>query len=73
MNVEPWVWFLTVGVLSAVIIGDLIYQVRKPHEPTFRESAIQSVIYIALALAFTFLVSEVWGGQYGRVPCRLHH
>jgi tellurite resistance protein TerC len=48
-----------------VILGDLIYQIRKPHEPTFKESAIQSVIYIGLALLFTFLVTEVWGARFG--------
>ena len=65
MYVEPWVWILTVVTLSTVILVDLIVQVRRPHEPTFRESAIQSVIYIGLAVAFTLVVSEVWGGQYG--------
>jgi len=65
LQIEPWVWLLTVGVLSLVIIGDLIVQVRRPHEPTFRESAIQSVIYISLGLLFTFVVWGAWGGQYG--------
>lgn len=65
MQVEPWVWILTVGVLSLVIVADLIVQVRRPHEPTFRESAIQSVIYVSLGLLFTFLVWAIWGGQYG--------
>jgi tellurite resistance protein TerC len=65
LNVELWVWLTTVAVFSAVIIGDLTYQVRHPHEPTFRESAIQSSIYIGIALLFTFVVSGIWGGQYG--------
>jgi len=42
----------------------LIYQIRHPHEPTFKESAIQSAIYMGLALAFTFVVGHLWGGQY---------
>jgi tellurite resistance protein TerC len=65
LNVELWVWLTTVAVFSAVIIGDLTYQVRHPHEPTFRESAIQSSIYIGLALLFTFVISGIWGGPYG--------
>ena len=65
MQIEPWVWLLTVGVLTLVIVGDLIYQIRRPHEPTFRESAIQSIIYVSLGLLFTLLVWAVWGGQYG--------
>ena len=65
MVVAPWVWQLSIGLITLVILGDLIYQIRKPHEPTFKESAIQSVIYIGLALLFTFLVTEVWGSRFG--------
>jgi tellurite resistance protein TerC len=64
MVVELWVWLLTVGVLSAIILGDLIYQIRHPHEPTFKESAIQSIIYITAALLFTFVIAWVWPGDY---------
>ncbi len=65
MFVAPWVWQLSIGLITLVILGDLIYQIRKPHEPTFKESAIQSVIYIGLALLFTFVVNEVWGARFG--------
>lgn len=64
MVVELWVWLATVGVLSAIILGDLIYQIRHPHEPTFRESAIQSIIYISAALLFTFVIAWAWPGDY---------
>ena len=64
MNVELWVWLVTIGVLSLVLLGDLIYQVRHPHEPTFKESAIQSTIYVSLALLFTFVIAWAWPGQY---------
>jgi tellurite resistance protein TerC len=62
LNVELWVWLLTIGVLSAVIVGDLVYQIRHPHEPTFRESAVQSAIYVTLALLFTFVIAWVARG-----------
>ncbi len=64
MQVDIWVWLITIVAFSTVIIGDLVYQVRHPHEPGFRESAIQSVIYISLALLFTLVISLVWPGQY---------
>jgi tellurite resistance protein TerC len=64
MNVEVWVWLVTIGAFSLVILGDLIYQIRHPHEPTFRESAVQSVIYISLALLFTFVIAAVWPGDF---------
>lgn len=64
MQVDIWVWLITILAFSTVIIGDLVYQVRHPHEPGFRESAIQSVIYVSLALLFTLVISLVWPGQY---------
>jgi tellurite resistance protein TerC len=39
--------------------------VRVPHDPTFRESAIWSSVYIALAVVFGFFIWWQWGGQFG--------
>jgi tellurite resistance protein TerC len=64
MNVDLNVWLITIGALVAVIVFDLIYQIRNPHEPTFKESAIQSSIYMAVALAFTFVIGHFWGGEF---------
>ena len=61
MNVAPWIWYLSVAIISLVIVGDLIYQIKRPHEPSFKEAAIQSTIYVGLALLFTVVVSDVWG------------
>ena len=65
MSVEAWIWIVSIAAIAVVIIGDLIVQVRKPHEPTFKESAIQYVVYFGLALMFTLLVTEVWGSGFG--------
>jgi tellurite resistance protein TerC len=65
MNVEQWIWFLSVGIISLVILLDLIVQIKKPHEPTFKESAIQYTVYFGLALMFTLVVNEVWGSRFG--------
>ena len=64
MQVDLWVWAVTIGVLTAILVIDFVYQIRNPHEPTFRESAIQSTIYIVLALLFTFVIGAVWGDQF---------
>lgn len=64
MQVDLWVWAATIGVLSLILLADFIYQFRRPHEPSFRESAIQVSIYITLALLFTFVIGGAWGGDY---------
>ena len=66
MYVDIWVWVATFLILATVLTVDFIYQVRNPHEPTFRESAIQSAIYIILALLFTFVVGGIWGPQFAQ-------
>jgi tellurite resistance protein TerC len=64
VNVELWVWAATIGVLTTILLVDFIVQFRNPHEPTFKESAIQVSVYITLALLFTFVIGGVWGPQY---------
>jgi tellurite resistance protein TerC len=64
MTVSLPVWGATIAVLVLVMGLDIWYQVRHPKEPSFRSSAIQSVIYIGAALAFTGVIAAVWGGRY---------
>lgn len=65
MNVSLEAWIITVVVLTGVIVIDLLVQLRRKGEPSYRESAIMSTIFIALAIAFAPLVTWIWGPQYG--------
>jgi tellurite resistance protein TerC len=65
MHIETWVWVVTVLSLVGLIAFDLIYQSQHPHEPSFKESALQSMLFIGLAVVFGWFVAQVWGGQYG--------
>lgn len=65
MNVSLEIWIVTVVILTGVIVIDLIVQLRRKGEPSYRESAIMSTIFIALAIAFAPLVTWIWGPQYG--------
>ena len=64
MNVELWVWIVTIVALVGILTTDFVAQARKPHEPTLKESAIQVSMYVSLALLFAVVVGYVWGGQY---------
>lgn len=64
MLVSPEIWWLTASALAVVMIADLIFQVRRKEEPGFKESAFLSVIFMGIALAFTFVIREGWNGEY---------
>ncbi|MBA0128174.1 TerC family protein [Haloechinothrix sp. YIM 98757] len=68
MNVPLWGWLVTVGVISAVLLVDLVFTVRRPHTPSLREAAWWSTFYVLLAFAFGtgvwFLVDPVYGAEF---------
>ena len=63
--VPTWVWLATIGGIAALFVFDFFTHVRKPHEPTFREAAIWSTFYVALALLFGWGVLHFWDRQHG--------
>lgn len=63
--VPTWVWLATIGGIAALFIFDFFTHVRKPHEPTFKESALWSTFYVALALLFGWGVWHFWDRQHG--------
>ena len=65
MSVPVWVWAATIVGVLGLIVFDFYAHVRTPHEPTFRESAIWSSVYIALALVFGVGLLVVWGTDHG--------
>jgi len=58
-------WIVTLGVTIAVLLFDVVYIARRPHEPSMRECALYLVVYIGLAVAFGLWVWSYHGGQYG--------
>ncbi len=61
MSVSVLVWVVTCAVILGLFVFDFFAHVRVPHEPTFKESAIWSSVYIGLAVAFGFVVWALWG------------
>ncbi|MDX6246879.1 MAG: tellurite resistance protein TerC [Kribbellaceae bacterium] len=64
MHVADYVWFITVGVLLALLAFDVFIIGRRPHEPTTRESATAIAFYVGLAIVFGLGVWGFSGGQY---------
>ncbi|MCK2041638.1 TerC/Alx family metal homeostasis membrane protein [Chromohalobacter salexigens] len=65
MHVPLWVWLATVAGIIALFVFDFFSHVRKPHAPSFKESAAWSCVYIALAMVFGAGLWLVWGPQHG--------
>ena len=56
-------WGLTIALIVGLLAYDLIFHVRKPHEPTIKEAAVWSAVYVGLAVAFGFVVLWLDGPQ----------
>ncbi len=52
MTVPTWLWLVTIGGLTAVILLDLLVVGRKPHAVTIGEATRWVLFYVALAVAF---------------------
>ena len=68
METPFYVWALTILFVLALLIFDFYSHVRTPHEPTIKESATWSIVYIAIAILFGvgIGVTSGWtlGGEY---------
>jgi len=65
MGVTTMVWIVTCVAILGLFVFDFFAHVRVAHEPTFRESAIWSTVYITVAVFFGLFVWWQWGGEYG--------
>ncbi|WP_250037401.1 TerC family protein [Paractinoplanes maris] len=58
-------WTLTIGVIVALLALDLAVGVFRPHAVGFREAAVWSIFYIAVAVAFGVVFGQVAGWDFG--------
>ncbi|WP_125131113.1 TerC family protein [Microbacterium sp. 10M-3C3] len=65
MQVTPLIWLITIAVTIAFFVFEFFAHVRKPHEPSIRESALWSAFYIGLALLFGVGIGVVSGWNFG--------
>ncbi|CAA9218012.1 MAG: Integral membrane protein TerC [uncultured Actinomycetospora sp.] len=64
MTVPFWAWAATIGGI-VVLVGIDIWHARSPHEVSFREATLWSVIYIAVAVVFGVILLFTMGTQSG--------
>jgi len=68
MDVHFLTWAITIAGIIGLLFFDFFSHVRTPHEPTIRESAIWSCVYIGIAILFGVGVGVfsnwTFGGEY---------
>jgi tellurite resistance protein TerC len=52
MHVAPWVWWLTIGLMAAVLVFDVFVIARRPHVPSTKEVSVALVGYVGAAIVF---------------------
>ena len=52
LDLDPWVWWVTIGVAIAVLAFDVVWIARNPHRPSNRETGIALGIYVGAAILF---------------------
>ena len=65
MDVTLLTWAVVIGLITALIVVDLLTVSRKPHDVMFKEAAIWSIFYIGVAIAFGVWVWQSAGSQFG--------
>ncbi|GAA3647957.1 TerC family protein [Microbacterium marinilacus] len=66
LYLPPWFEIGSLVVLTAILIGDLLLILKRPHIPSTRESTLWVVFYVTLALIFAGVMWVVAGGQYAQ-------
>jgi tellurite resistance protein TerC len=62
-DVAPWQWLAFIALISVLLIGDLVIFHSDAHEPTFKQAAVESAIWITIGVSFTAVVFWWHGGQ----------
>lgn len=66
LDVTTTVWVATVGAILLLFLIDLGMAIARPHEVKFREAAIVSVLFVALAVAFGVAFGFIAGWDFGK-------
>ena len=65
LEVTPTAWVATVSLIVSLLAADLLMTGRRAHEVGFREAAISSVFYIAVAVLFGVVFGALAGWRFG--------
>ena len=64
INPSPLVWVTLLGFI-ALLLGIDLYRHRDNDEPSFSNALKESIVWISIAVLFTFVVAYLYGGDAG--------
>lgn len=64
MHITGLQWGVTIAFILGLLAYDFFFHVRKAHEPTVKEAAVWSAVYVGLALAFGLVILWWDGPQF---------
>ncbi|MDA4828502.1 TerC family protein [Kocuria rhizophila] len=56
MEITTVQWVVTIAFILGLLAYDFIFHVRKAHEPTIKEAAVWSAVYVGIALLFGLVI-----------------
>ena len=56
MEITTVQWVITIAFILGLLAYDFIFHVRKAHEPTIKEAAVWSAVYVGIALLFGLVI-----------------
>lgn len=65
MGVSGLIWSVTIGLICALLILDLLTVSSRPHEVKLKEATLWSIFYIGIAVAFGVWVFQHFGSEAG--------
>ena len=74
LDLDPWVWWVTIGVAAALLAFDVMWIARNPHRPSNRETGIALSIYVGAAILFGlgmwYFAGPTWRASSSRAGSR---
>ena len=65
LDISPYTWAVTIGLILALLAVDLVFAAARPHRVGFREASAWSVFYIVVAIGFGVWFAAQYGGEFG--------
>ncbi len=65
LDIGVVLWSITIGIIVVLLAVDLLAAALRPHQVGFREAALWSIFYIAVAVGFGLWFTAAYGSSFG--------